>query len=271
MSNINAKKINDVVVEPIVLPKQKKDILGCKLFPQLNNNIFICAPKNSGKTTVIKTILDQCADERTHVIIFCATIYNDPSWKAILNMLDDKGIKHSDYTSIFADEGTNIVDVLISELSAPKSELISESPNIPFLKFNEEKPKETVTIKKKKKKYLAPDYIIIFDDLSSELKNPSIPKLMKIQRHFSSKIIISSQSYIDCDSRIRNGNLDVLLLFKKLPDHILEKIYNEQAITLPFELFLKLYKHATKKPYSFLYIDRNGYFRKNFNREYVIE
>src|SRR5579885_1256271 len=242
---IQAKRINNVKVDPLVLPKQPKHILGCKLFSQLNANIFIAAPKNSGKTTVIKKILDECADKNTHVIIFCGTIHNDPTWKAIIDDLDHRHIKHSDFTSIFTDNGVNILDALIKELTSPEEEKQAPAVKIPIMKFAEDDKPDTETKekKKKKKKYQSPDYIIIFDDLSAELKNPMIPKLMKIQRHFSSKIIISSQSYIDCDPRVRNGNLDYLLLFRNIPDHVLDRIYEEQSIPMNIEMFKKLYYH----------------------------
>ena len=52
-----------------------------------------------------------------------------------------------------------------------------------------------VTTKKKHKKceYQAPEYIIIFDDLSSELKSQSLLTLLRKNRHFKTKLIISSQ------------------------------------------------------------------------------
>ena len=93
---------------------------------------------------------------------------------------------------------------------------------------------------------------------------------MKIQRHFSSKIILSSQSYIDTDPKIRKGNLDYLLLFKGIPEKVLSFIYEEQAITMPIEMFEKIYLDATEEKYHFLYIDRNGEYRKDFNKIYEI-
>lgn len=56
----------------------------------------------------------------------------------------------------------------------------------------EDEPKEKKK-KSKKSKYLAPEYMIIFDDLSSELKSRSLLSLLKFNRHFKAKLIISSQ------------------------------------------------------------------------------
>ena len=275
---IRSKTINDIVVKSVVISDKPKDkILGSDLFPKLNANILITAPKNSGKTTVIYRIIDECADKDTHVIIFAATVNNDPMWKEIKKMLQKKKIRYSSYISIFTDTGQNIVSALI--------ETLQDDANIGDDKFDPNEKKvvlkkypimlfEEITVEKtepvKKKKIEAVDYLIIFDDLSDELKNRAIPKLMKIQRHFSSKIIISSQSYVDADIRIRKGNFDYLLLFKGITDDDLFQISKEQAISIPFELFDTLYHAATKEKPHFFYVDKDGIYRKDFNKEYEI-
>src|SRR6185437_11733738 len=74
------------------------------------------------------------------------------------------------------------------------------------------------TDKKRKKervsKYQAPEYIIIFDDLSSELKSRSLLSLLKFNRHFKSKLIISSQWLHDLLPESRK-QIDLFLIFKK--------------------------------------------------------
>ncbi|EGG20060.1 hypothetical protein DFA_07177 [Cavenderia fasciculata] len=74
---IQLTKINNVIVEPIKLPQPPKNVKGSELFNQLNANILVCAPKNSGKTVVIKKIIDECTNKQTNVLIFCATVHND--------------------------------------------------------------------------------------------------------------------------------------------------------------------------------------------------
>jgi hypothetical protein len=306
---IKQKQINNVIVEPISFPRMKKKILGAKLFPQESANILLYAPKNSGKTICVKKIIEECAGKDTHVIIFCATVHQDKVWLQIKEDLQKRKIKYTAFTSIFKDK-INVLEVLIQTLQGedaveefedtPTPQLLKQNQLFKFEDPEQAKPSsgqfalqtvdcaqmctgspgnrfppltpvEQIQNKKpKKKKYLAPDYMIIFDDLSTELKNPSISKLMKIHRHFSSKIIISTQSWIDTDPRIRKGNLDYVLIFQNVPEQVLEQIYKELSLTIPFGAFKAMYADATAEKYHFLYIDRNGTFRKDFNKEYLI-
>lgn len=277
---LKVKKLNNYEVPPIVLPEAPKNIKGDHLFPKLNLNALLVAPKESGKTTTISAILDECAGKNTHVIMFVQTINNDASWKKIKESLRKRKIKYSAYTSIYTDSGVNLVNLLVDTLTEgadvgdneydPEMEAIQKAIPTNLIRFDD--PKKDVQKKvqpRKTSKKQAPDYIIIFDDLSTELKDTAIPKLMKIQRHYTTKIIISSQSYKDTDVRIRTGNLDYLLLFKGIPDEILQEIHKEQSITtIPLYTFLKMYHHATSEKFHFLLVDRTGKFRKDFKKEY---
>ncbi|EGG19768.1 hypothetical protein DFA_06868 [Cavenderia fasciculata] len=173
----SVSKINNVVVEPIKLPQPPKYILGSDMFNQVSANILLCAPKNSGKTVVIKKILDECANRDTKVIIFCATVNNDASW------LDTK-------------------------------------------RFN------------------------------------------KKRNSFS--FLYNTQSWKDTSASIRKGNLDYVLLFKNINDDTLKIIYEELSLTIPIELFKQIYQHATLEKYHFLYINRNGDFRKDFDQNIIM-
>lgn len=285
---ISVRKVNKVEIKPADLPKEPENIKGFDLFPLLNANILIAAPKNSGKTVNIDKILTDCATKNTHVIIFAATVNNDKMWKVIKDKLKKRKIKYSAFTSIFTDNDVNIVSELIKSMQAdapiddqydPQEEKLAQEKLVPTQIFNfgeplpiPNEPNKPLEIKKPRKpKYVSPDYIIIFDDLSDELKNKAIPKLMKIQRHFGTKIIISTQSYKDTDAKIRKGNLDYVLLYKGIPIETLEEIWSEQSITAPLPAFIEMYFHATQEKYHFLLIDRTGSFRKDYDREYKVQ
>ncbi len=135
---------------------------------------------------------------------------------------------------------------------------------------DDEEVREATRKKKSKSKYLAPEYMIIFDDLSSELKSRSLLSLLKFNRHFKSKLIISSQWLHDLLPESRK-QIDLFMIFKGFPDDKLALIYKDCDSSVPFETFLKIYRKSTKRPHSFMYIDtRSDSFRRNFDCKFIL-
>ena len=119
-------------------------------------------------------------------------------------------------------------------------------------------------------KFLAPEYIFVFDDLSHELKLPSLVSLMKKNRHFKSLVICSSQYCHDLKPE-QLKQLDYCLLFKGQSDDKLQKFITDCDIGIDLTTMSKIYKDAIKQPYSFLYCDvRNDLFRERFGEMYLI-
>ena len=258
-------KLNDFQVNPIQLPViPQKNIRGSKLFPEIYANIFLCAKKKSGKTSVIYNILKNCADKYTNVIVFCSTHQKDRNWIEIKKYLDEKNINNEFYHSM--NDNGNILSEIVTDLQlqvSSDSESEEEEPEI--LRFKTKRKKK----KKKKPTIISPKYIIIFDDLSSELRKPEIAHLLKTNRHYKSKIIISSQ-YLHDLQPMSLRQMDYWLLFSGLPDEKLQMVYKQADLSIDYEKFYELYKQATSEKYSFFYIDTNtDTFRRNFN--YQIE
>ena len=112
--------------------------------------------------------------------------------------------------------------------------------------------------------------MIIFDDLSSELKSRSLLSLLKFNRHFKAKLIISSQWLHDLLPESRK-QIDLFLIFKGFPENKLALIYKDCDSSIPFDLFFKIYKKSTKRPHSFMYIDtRADEFRRDFDSKFII-
>ena len=122
--------------------------------------------------------------------------------------------------------------------------------------------------KPKKSKYLAPEEMIIFDDLSSELKSKSLLSLLKFNRHFKAKLIISSQWLHDLLPESRK-QIDLFLIFKGFPEDKIALIYKDCDSSPPFETFYQIYKKSTINPHSFMYVDtRADEFRSNFDKKF---
>jgi hypothetical protein len=124
--------------------------------------------------------------------------------------------------------------------------------------------------KPRKSKYQAAEYMIIVDDLSGELKSNSLVELLKKNRHYKNKIIISSQYMNDLKPESRK-QIDIFMIFKGFNDKKLAEIHKDCDSSVPFETFQRVYKQATEKPFTFLYIDtRSDKFRCCFNHEFII-
>jgi len=270
-------KINNIVVRPIPTfggdREDARPIKGAALCPELYANIFITARKKSGKTTIIYTLLKHCVGRDTTVVIFSSTVHKDAGMKNIRAWLDRKDIPHIAHTSIMEDNA-NLLQALLSEMGQEEDEVLDETAEpqtgsgtrIVGMFGNEEEEEETAeTPERRRSKYRAPEYIIILDDLSNELKNPALVKLLKENRHYRCKVIISSQYVLDLKPESRM-QIDLWIIPGGQSEKKLLAIYKDSDCALEFEEFERIYRKATKKRYSFLWYDKNEQeFRINFN------
>lgn len=262
------KTINNVVIKPIKSEKQLLPVKGSELFVEPYCNVFLCAKKKSGKSTVIYRILQKCVGKKTKVYIFASTVHRDPAYAKIQDYLDAHNIDYEVFTSI-KENGVNLVTDIMKELHEGTEEAETPMNQVPvkqkLLIDYEEPPKERVV----KPKYIAPENIFIFDDLGSTLRDKAIDSLLKVNRHTKSKVIISSQYLNDLSPQSRL-QLDYVLLFKGLPTEKLEQVYKDTDISIDPQDFFDMYEVATENKYNFFYIDvRNDTFRINFSKEFV--
>lgn len=265
------KKINDVKISKIQLPHvSEKKIRGSEMLP-LYSNTFICAKKNSGKTTLIFNILKKCSDKNTILDLFVSTIHKDRSWVQIVKYFENKGLRvniHSSTTEDGEDLIQNIIDIPVEDSDDESSS--SEEEEVKFISIDEPE-KERKKRKKRKPSKLAQKRIIVLDDIGMELKKPVIDQLLKINRHLKSKVILSSQYLNDLSPQARR-QIDVWILFNGCKKEKLQTIMRDCDSHLSYEKFEQLYKYATSKKYEFFYIDcHNSKFRKNFDTELVVE
>lgn len=262
---IKTKQINNYKISKINLPAiDEKVIKGGELLP-LYSNTFICAKKNSGKTTVIFNLLRKCIDRDTVVHMFVSTIEKDRSWLQIVDYLKTKGIKYHAHMSTIDENGNDLIRSIIDQpvlFSDDEEDEPSPQPHYSFIRLNEQKQDKTIRRKKRK---LAQKQIIILDDIGNELKKPSIDQLLKINRHLQCKVILSSQYLNDLSPQARR-QIDVWLLFAGCKKEKLLTIMRDCDTHLDFYIFEQVYKYATSQKYNFLYIDcHNNTFRRNFN------
>lgn len=277
------KQCNNIENKPIkdnTSNLNKHNILGYDLFPEIYSSIFLVARKRSGKTSTIMNILQNCSDRDTKIIVFCSTCEHDVAYKAIAKYLDKMKIDYEFHQSI-NDNGYNHLEALINEM---KDSLIEEEEEQALEEpeqFKEEvlllngykivvkKPIKRKKNKKPKKK-ISPKYIVIFDDISAELKDKNIAVLLKQNRHYKSKIIISSQYILDILPEARN-QIQYYLIFGGINEQKLFEIYKNANLNIDFDEFMKMYEDATSTPYNFFYVSTYCDYRHNFNKNYSCE
>jgi hypothetical protein len=277
---IKVKQINAEYVRPVKLQVgegDKRPIKGANLFTEIYANILIVAKKKSGKTTVELKIVKDCCTKETTVIVFCSTVDKDKNHLAIKQYCKRAGIPYVAYTSM-KEEDIDVLDVLIKKLQEDAKQPESDSEEEEeqqkgkgMILFDESDESDEEEERPRKCKFNAPEYMLIFDDISAELKSKVLTKLCKMNRHFKTKIIISTQYIHDVlPETIRQQ--DYCLVFKGESLEKLQKIHKDLDLSIEFEKFVKIYHNATQAKFSFLYIDaRSEEFRRCFTHLYKIE
>jgi hypothetical protein len=273
---IKEETLNNINVKPLVIVdnSDEKKVKGGELFKNPYNCTFLCSKRFSGKTSVIAHILRKTSDKKTTFWIFCPTNKVDSTWIALIKLLEDKGNQVNVFDSIM-DGKVNLLDEIVRDLSNPEEDIIDKKE-----KDIEEKPIVKVNFgdkEKKKQEYkpkkLAPRHIFVFDDISNELKNPSLVALCKKSRHFKASVYISSQYIHDLQPQTLK-QLDYFLCFKSFSRDKLEHIHKLLDLTIDIEKFYNVYDFCfeNSKGYDFLYIDvRKEEFRKNFNKKLILD
>lgn len=274
---IREETLNNVVVKPLVNTVGNIDITkvkGGKLIPTVYNCTFLCAKRASGKTSTLAEILLRTSDKKTQFYVFCPTTKVDSSWITLIDKLESRGNVVNVFDSIM-DGKVNLLNDIMADLSMPEdSKIKTDDETKPLgikLNFGDEAKKEKKEYKPKK---IAPKHIFVFDDISGELKNTALVSLLKKSRHFLSAVYISSQYIHDLQPQSIK-QLDYFLCFRSFSRDKLEHIYKLLDLSIGLDKFIEIYDYCFKDPnerFSFLYIDvRNQTFRKNFNKNLVLE
>jgi hypothetical protein len=280
---LQTTKINNVAVKGVkhLEEEDKRPVKGAELISELFANVGIVAQKMSGKTSLIATMLEHCVGRDTQVLLFVSTLHSDKSWLAITDWMDRKGIPWVGQTSIYGDTRAHNLLKEWVRLQQDEAKARIDAEKKRELEGLEKKAKKAISCdsdtdsdeeetKKRKTKYKAPDWIVILDDLSDELRDPAVAALMKKNRHLKCKVIMSTQYLHDVvPSALKQ--LQVWILFKGHVKEKLQKFWEQCGTQVVFETFLDLYKDATSVPYGFLYIDTvKDEFRSGFDKLYSL-
>jgi Cdc6-like AAA superfamily ATPase len=286
------QKINNQEVIPIIVDEMKPyEIKGYDVIPMLYSNIFIVGMRGSGKTTSLFHIMKECIGKDTVVIVFSHTHNNDSTWIEIKKWLEQHNITSAFYDSIMDEDKQSRIQILLSVLKKQAAEheamvKAKEEQKKKNQKITSERCRMRLTdanndiIEEEMEKIQKPainacKYMLIFDDISSELRKgktgDSIAELLKEHRHYKSKVIVSTQDTVDLAPGTKN-QASIWLVYKgfgfeRFKDHI----YSFLNMRIPVEELYKIYIDVTKEQGSFLFINKiNGELRRNFNEKIIL-
>ena len=112
---IRVKTINNEVVKPMQTPDDldKRKPRGDNLIPAPYANIYLCAKKRTGKSSVVAKMVMAFAGPETAVHIFCSTVFIDPTYIALEKWLDSKNIPYYPSTSIKDEDGHDLINDIL--------------------------------------------------------------------------------------------------------------------------------------------------------------
>lgn len=283
--DLHLRRINNQKVLPVITKVPRPDqIVGGEVLPKLFCNVFIAGRKGSGKTTSLFHILKECLGPQTTLVVFSNTHSNDPTWGIIKGWLASRGFATEFYSSIGTGKkgDPSHLDTLIDRFEAEGKEREKKkkaskaarkaskpSPNVLALidaGFDEEQPIAP------KERLKAPAYIIVFDDISAELRNgKAISRLLKQHRHYGCKVIVSTQDLTDIDPTSKN-QMDFFLLYhgfglERFQKHLYDTL--DLGGQVSSEKLHSIYHAVTRgTPGAFMMIDKDGpRFRRDFDHQ----
>ena len=303
INDIQVKPIKIYDPDEGLLPK------GYEMFSIKHPCVFLCAHRNSGKTMTICNILKYCSDKDSTIILISGTANTDPVWLSFKKYCKKNGIRFESITEIKSNlngKKSDFLDDFIeseirnkgNEEDIDNSHSEEEEEDLKTSLFagideeeeeEEDEEDEVIPLRstihprskmifsklkdessmKQKKSYYTPKYFIVLDDLSSELRTPSLENFLKIARHGKVFTVCSSQ-YVHDIKPTSIKQCEYVLLFKGNLNK-LEKIRVECGLSIDLPTLEKVYSHATKEPYNFLTIStRTNEYRKNFDQKYNI-
>lgn len=253
-------------IKPIKIQKMEpEDVCGGEIAPVPYCNVIMVAETGSGKTTVLKDLLDKCVGNAL-IVAFVPTIDSDPTWLHIRDMLEGRGNQFIGFDSLegFIDENegekedTSFSDDVVVVSQSTEKDKTKKAKTVNRLKeLKESLLKYPMLDDPKYGGKIHPRVIVIMDDMAQYLKHPSVIDFMKIGRHCKAKFIISTQGIHDVPPEALR-QIRQWFLFPGFPKEKIEKIRKDTGIALELDAFHKLYQHATREPRSFLLINKNG-------------
>lgn len=230
--NVDVKKDNILVVKPLETNEIVHKVDINENLPQVNFLLYVCAVRQSGKTTLIQYLLTEVYKGVFHKIFFFCPSLSQSSW----DMIDINPERvYTDYTN-------EIFDNVVNEI-----------------KYNSDGQRCLIVIDD-----------MTGNKIYNH--NSSLEKFSYIHRHFpksyGTSIIFVSHKYKSIPNGIRI-NMSDLIFFSCASNTELKVVTEDNSDRLSAINFKRLYRACTAQKYNFFYIKRSEpietRFRHNFN------
>jgi hypothetical protein len=185
----------------------------------------------------------------------CLAIGKSGSGKstAVVNLLSNPKLLKDAFDYVLLYTGVHPDKELLRDLNLKKENI--------FVDFSEEEVKNTIdkmeAVVKKQGMESTPKLCLIFDDVLASikfLKSPTLTKLCTAGRHFNCSYILCSQYYKKIPNVVRT-NASYYMIFPSSENELIKIADELTPPNMNKKTFLKIAKHATKEPYSFLSIN----------------
>lgn len=246
-------------IKPVKVNHHDIDAKGRELQPILYSNTLLIARKRSGKTTLLYHCIKHMIDERSKLIVFCATHNKDDVWLAIKKYLKRRKIQSEFYYNL--DDFTDIIARIEQQEDIEKAEEenvnthrlvplqipLVRHPELPDPLDDEEK------IKLPEDFPAVPRYMIIMDDIGLNEARNHIFFLAKKNRHLKCKFFVSLQDSLQIKPSVLM-QFDYLYLFKGLESDYIKRLHGNVSMGITLDVFEKLYRLVTSMDHMFLNI-----------------
>ena len=231
-----------------------------EILPRLSFRGLVQGPSNSGKTVLVVRLLVDPQFYRgafDKIYVFSPTASSDPGMDPLREYV--KTLQNQSVDPTFHD----ILDVKVVQ------DILDRATKV------------TKHLKERKEKF-RPQILLYFDDFCDNQavmhKCGSILDTLYIRgRHANVSVLISSQRLKLVSSVIR-VNLSFIIIFRLRNNNDLKDgVMHEFSALIPAKKLMQIYLQATKKPFSFLYINLqtrkglNHMFYNSFNTRFVLD
>ena len=219
---------------------KEKQWPGSDVMPNRQHfNWLLIGPTNSGKTTLVRNILDIWAHKDTVLFAFVPTSDLDTGYQEIKQTLEKKHVENQFYTEYDGEILEDLLEKMKAIVEEEKRKLMKEGKN----------PDQAEKL----------DFIILFDDVPyTTLRDKTLEFFMRKARHHKCKVIISTQSPQITPTMFQQCY--AISLFRGLSEYYLEIIKSRALININFDKLQELYENYVKEQGQFLtIIDGNEY------------